>query len=108
MSVLAYTVSNMSSSRYATLDALDALDAAFDEVAALPFHTLTRVELLDGLDRLAAHEKRLIGMQQRLLGQLAVLPQHRAGALAETLARRLRISPGEAQRRLTEATRLAS
>jgi hypothetical protein len=98
----------MSSSRYAIIDALDALDAAVTGVAALPFHTLTRAEVLEVLDRLAAHEKRLAGLQQRLLGQLAAQAAPRGSALAETLARRLRISPAEAQRRLAEATRLAS
>ncbi|MGV0812103.1 hypothetical protein ABQF34_09100 [Mycolicibacterium boenickei] len=86
-------------------DALDHLHAACKEIDALSVHALTRSELQEVLSRLDAGEKRLATAQQRLLGRMvasgtASPPRFDAAAV---LARRLRISPAEAQRRIAAA-----
>ncbi len=86
-------------------DALDHLNAACKEIDALSVHALTRSELQEVLSRLDAGEKRLATAQQRLLGRMvatdrAAPPRFDAAAM---LARRLRISPAEAQRRIADA-----
>ncbi|MDV3130190.1 DUF222 domain-containing protein [Mycobacterium sp. 21AC1] len=86
-------------------DALDHLASACREIDALSVHGLTRSELQEVLSRLYAGEKRLAAVQQRLLGRMvatgtAAPPQFNP---AGVLARRLRISLGEAKRRIEEA-----
>lgn len=99
------TLSNMSSKKDWTA-ALDAVDHAHRAVAALPFHTLRPVDqraLLVALDELA---KLLTARQRHLLAQMTAGPPpvEFAGApWADVLARRLRISVGEAQRRIADA-----
>ena len=86
--------------------ALDIVDRAHRAVAALPFHTLQPADqraLLISLDEL---EKVLAATQRQLLGHMVTGPPpvEFAGApWAKVLARRLRISEGEAQRRITQA-----
>jgi hypothetical protein len=86
--------------------ALDSVDRAHRAVAALPFHTLKPADqraLLVGLDEL---EKLLAATQRQLLAHVVTGPPpvEFAGApWAKVLARRLRISEGEAQRRIAEA-----
>lgn len=86
--------------------ALDAVDRAHRAITALPFHTLSPVDqrtLLVELDKL---DKELSALQRRLLGRLVAEPppvQFAGAPWAEVLARRLRISVGEAQRRIAEA-----
>ena len=86
-------------------DALEHLSAACKEIDALSVHALTRAELHEVLSRLDAGEKRLATAQQRLLGRMvatntAAPPRFDPAAV---LARRLRISPAEAQRRIADA-----
>ncbi|WP_264077183.1 hypothetical protein [Mycolicibacterium houstonense] len=87
-------------------EALDHLNAACKEIDALSVHALTRSELQEVLSRLDAGEKRLATAQQRLLGRMvaagaAAPPRFDAAAM---LARRLRISPAEAQQRIAAAS----
>ncbi|WKG02469.1 hypothetical protein [Mycolicibacterium sp. HK-90] len=87
-------------------DALEHLNAACKEIDALSVHALTRSELQEVLSRLDAGEKRLATAQQRLLGRMvasgnASPPRFDAAAM---LARRLRISSAEAQRRIAAAS----
>ncbi|MFV1360069.1 MULTISPECIES: hypothetical protein [Mycolicibacterium] len=86
-------------------EALDHLNAACKEIDALSVHALTRAELHEVLCRLDAGEKRLATAQQRLLGRMvatetAAPPRFDPAAV---LARRLRISPAEARRRIAAA-----
>lgn len=99
------TLSNMSS-KNEVLTALDAADVAWQKLAALPIHTLRPADQRALLIRLDAMEKRLAATQRRILGSVVAgpTPVEFAGApWAEVLARRLRISVGEAQRRITDA-----
>ncbi|MHC9294942.1 DUF222 domain-containing protein [Mycobacterium sp. LTG2003] len=86
-------------------DALEHLATACKEIDALSVHALSRSELQEVLSRLHAGEKRLATVQQRLLGRMVATataspPQFDPAAV---LARRLRISLGEAKRRISEA-----
>jgi hypothetical protein len=88
------------------LTALNAADAAWQALAALPVHTLPPRDQRAVLIRLDAMEKTVGALQRRLLGALVAgpTPIEFAGApWAEVLARRLRISVGEAHRRISEA-----
>jgi hypothetical protein len=86
--------------------ALDALDAAFDKVLDLPLHSLTwseRIQLLRQIDRMG---KEMAAFDRRLLGRLiteAAPAQFGGATWAEVLARRLRISRAEAERRVAAA-----
>ncbi len=94
------------SSKKEVMSALDAVDHAHRAVAALPFQSLQPADQRALLVRLDALAKQLAVMQRRLLGQMVAGPPpvEFAGApWAEVLARRLRISVGEAQRRIAEA-----
>ncbi|WP_229481398.1 hypothetical protein [Mycolicibacterium mageritense] len=86
-------------------DALDHLNAACREIDALSVHALTRTELQEVLSRLNAGEKRLATAQQRLLGRMVATHNVSPPRFdpAEVLARRLRISPAEARRRIADA-----
>jgi uncharacterized protein DUF222 len=87
--------------------ALDAVAAAYRHLMSLPLEALSRPEkqaLLKVHDEL---EKKLKALDRRLIGQLISDgdPAVFGGATwAEVLSRRLRISPGEAQRRIAEAS----
>ncbi|OMC41736.1 hypothetical protein A5740_21790 [Mycobacterium sp. GA-1841] len=87
-------------------DALDHLNAACKEIDALSVHALTRSELQEVLSRLNAGEKRLATAQQRLLGRMVATDNVSPPRFdpAAVLARRLRISPAEAQRRIAAAS----
>jgi hypothetical protein len=105
VSVLVSTLSNMSSKKD-WIAALDAVDYAHRAVSVLPFQTLQPADQRALLVRLDALEKLLAVRQRQLLGQMVAGPPPRefAGApWAEVLARRLRISIGEAQRRIADA-----
>ncbi|WP_166906330.1 hypothetical protein [Mycobacterium sp. DL440] len=86
-------------------DALDHLNAACKEIDALSVHALTRAELHEVLSRLDAGEKRLATAQQRLLGRMVATDNASPPRFdpAGVLARRLRISPAEARRRIADA-----
>ncbi|GJF09850.1 hypothetical protein NGTWS0302_04340 [Mycolicibacterium cyprinidarum] len=86
--------------------ALDVVDDAFRTLAAVPFQRLRPGDQRALLLRLDATEKQLTALQRRLLGRMVATPpppQFAGAAWAEVLARRLRISVGEAQRRIAEA-----
>jgi hypothetical protein len=105
MSDLRTIVSNMSSNNEVTA-VLDAADDAFRALAALPFQSLRPGDQRAVLIRLDAMEKQLTGLQRRMLGRMVAAPppvQFAGAPWAEVLARRLRISVGEAQRRIAEA-----
>lgn len=98
-------VSNMSS-KDEILTALDAADVAWQALTALPIHTLRPADQRAVLIRLETMDKKLAALQRRLLGSMVAgpTPVEFAGApWAEVLARRLRISVGEAQRRIADA-----
>ena len=86
--------------------ALDAINDGYRTVAAFPLETLTRSEKHSLLARLEELDKEWVALDRRLIGQLIAEgdPAVFGGASwADVLSRRLRISPGEAQRRITEA-----
>ncbi|MBB2989288.1 hypothetical protein FHR72_000745 [Mycolicibacterium iranicum] len=94
------------SSKKEVIAALDAVDRAHRAVSALPFQSLSPADQRALLVRLEAVTKQLSVMQKRLLGQMVAGPppvQFAGAPWAEVLARRLRISVGEAQRRIAEA-----
>lgn len=98
-------MSNMSSNEK-VFAVLDAADVAWQALASLPIHTLGPRDQRALLIRLDAMDKKLAALQRRLLGALVAEPPpvEFAGApWAQVLARRLRISVGEAQRRIAEA-----
>jgi hypothetical protein len=113
LSVGRRTVPNMSSilasdrdlERTIVGEALDHLNAACKEIDALSVHALTRSELHEVLCRLDAGERRLATAQQRLLGRMVATQTASPPRFdpAAVLARRLRISPAEARKRIADA-----
>ncbi|MBU9763482.1 hypothetical protein FR943_06450 [Mycobacterium sp. TNTM28] len=87
-------------------EALDHLHAACKEIDALSVHALTRSDLQEVLSQLDAGERRLAAVQQRLLGRMVASDSVSPPRFdpVGVLARRLRISPAEAQRRIAEAS----
>jgi len=86
--------------------AVDALDAAFDTLAGLPLETLPHRDQLTILDRLEVLRRRHPALDHRLLAHLAAHASPialGAKSMADVLAERLRLSSGEARRRLAEA-----
>lgn len=98
-------ISERSIERQAVGDAFDQLNAACKEFDALAVHAMTRAELQEVLSRLHAGEQRLVSVQQRLLGRMVATNTAAPPKFdpAEVLARRLRISPAEARRRIADA-----
>ena len=97
----------MSSSREQITVALDAVDAGYRKLASLPVETLSRPDKQELLMRLQQFDRTQKALDRRVIGRLvaeADPAQFGARSWAEVLARRLRISPGEAQRRIAEAT----
>lgn len=89
------------------LDAADDALSAFQALTDLPVHTLRPADQRALLLRLDAMERRLAALQRRLLARLVTGPppvQFAGAPWAEVLARRLRISIGEAEKRIAEAT----
>jgi hypothetical protein len=96
----------MSSSREKITAALDAAETSYRKLAALPLEALSRPDKQALLNRLGELEKKMTALDRRLIGQLVTEgdPALFGGAAwADVLSRRLRISRGEAQRRITEA-----
>lgn len=96
----------MSSTREEVIAALDAVEASQRKLAALPLEALTRPDKQALLKRLEELDKKMTTLDRRLIGQLLTEgdPAVFGGASwADVLSRRLRISPGEAQRRIAEA-----
>jgi len=98
----------MVSNKAEWIAALDAAADAQNAVARIPWQALTAAERRALLKRMDELDQLLAGTQRRLLATViaeSAPAQFGAGSWAEILARRLRISVGEAQRRVAEATR---
>lgn len=96
----------MRSNREQIIAALDAAEASYRALAALPLEALTRPEKTELLQRLEEIDKKIAALDRRLIGQLITQgdPAMFGGkSWADVLSRRLRISPGEAQQRIAEA-----
>jgi hypothetical protein len=87
---------------------LDRLDADVDDLTELSFDALTTPELLRMLERLEKVARRLPVAGHGLINQLVqqATPAELGGKLSHALADRLRISRGEASRRVAEAADL--
>ncbi|UXA09061.1 HNH endonuclease [Mycobacterium sp. SMC-2] len=93
------------SSREEIVEVFDALDDDVDRLCALSFDVLTTAERLRALERLERAYRRLRAPQHALINQLdaQASAQELGGSLRCGLADRLRITTGEAARRLGEA-----
>jgi len=91
--------------RESVVAAFDALDADVDAIGALGFDALTTPELLGLLERLERVRRVLPAVEHGVINQLRqqASPVELGGSLAHGLANRLRITRGEAQRRIDEA-----
>ena len=88
--------------------AFDALDAAFDGVAALDFEALTTPEQLALLERCERVRRRVPAIEHPLINSLArqATPDELGGKLSHAIAERTLISRAEAARRINEAADL--
>jgi Domain of unknown function (DUF222) len=96
----------MRSDRDLIVEALDAIEAGYRAVAAFPLEALTRSERHALLARMEELDKKWVALDRKLIGQLVAEGDpavYGAASWADVLSRRLRISAGEAQRRITEA-----
>jgi hypothetical protein len=95
-------------SREEIVAVLDALDAAVDRACELSFDALTTPERLRILERLEQVARRMPVPQHALINQLAEQSDETelGGRLPRALADRLRITRGEAARRVAEAADL--
>jgi hypothetical protein len=96
----------MRSDKDRIIAALDAADASYRELASLPLEALSRREKTEFLKRLGEIDKKTAALDRRLIGQLITHgdpAMFGAASWADVLSRRLRISPGEAERRIAEA-----
>ncbi|HYB35406.1 MAG TPA: DUF222 domain-containing protein, partial [Mycobacterium sp.] len=91
--------------RESVVAAFDALDADVETVTALGFEALTTPERLRLLERLERVRRLLPVAEHELINQLRqqAAPVESGGSLAHALANRLRITRGEATRRINEA-----
>ncbi|BBY18884.1 hypothetical protein MLIT_44760 [Mycolicibacterium litorale] len=88
------------------MDAMDAADALSARLAALPVAGMSRADAQAALTRLSRLRGQVQDVERRLTGRLVASgtpSQFGARTWAEVLSQRLRISPGEAQRRIAEA-----
>jgi hypothetical protein len=94
-----------SSDREEIEEVFDALEADVDRVCKLSFEALTTPELLRMLARLEKVARRLPVPGHGLINQLVqqATPQELGGKLCHVLAGRLRITGGDANRRVAEA-----
>ena len=98
--------SNMRSTRDEVIAALDAVEASQRKLAALPLEALTRPEKQALLKRLEELDRKRKAFDRRLVGRLITEGDPAvfgAASWADVLSRQLRISPGEAQKRIGEA-----
>jgi len=96
----------MRSDKELIIAALDSIKDGYRAVAAFPLETLSRSEKHALLVRLEELDKDWVAVDRRLIGQLVAEgdPTVFDGiSWTDVLSRRLRISRGEAQRRITEA-----
>jgi hypothetical protein len=93
---------------YEVVEAFDALDAAVQRCAALSFDRLTTPERLVVLARSETVRRRLPTLEHELINQLVEqsVPAELGGRPPQVLADRLRITRGEATRRIKEAADL--
>ncbi|UUO02162.1 hypothetical protein M4D79_00570 [Mycolicibacterium novocastrense] len=80
-------------------DVLTSLESLYRELATLRLDGLTRTELYALIEQLDKLDNQVAALERRLFGRLLL----DRGATPRDVARRLRISPGEAQRRLGQA-----
>src|SRR5271165_2717018 len=85
--------------------AFDALDAALDTIAALQFDALTIPQHFRALERLERARRRMPFPEHQIINQISqqATPAEIGGALPKVLANRLRITKGEASRRIKDA-----
>ena len=83
------------------VDVLTSVETTYREVAALPLEKLSRTDVYALLERLDKLERQRAALDRKLMGRLLV----EGGPSVRDVARRLRVSPGEMQRRLSEAVR---
>jgi hypothetical protein len=98
--------SDSGSDREAVIAVFDELDAVVDKMLALSFDAVTTEEKLALQNRLDRNLRRAPAVEHRLVGALAAeaSPTALGGtSLTEVLATRLRISKGEARRRIRHA-----
>src|SRR5260370_25569783 len=97
-----------SSSREEIEEVFGALHTAVSQLCALSFDALTTPERLNLLERLEVETRRLPVAQHALLNQLAAQASDTelGGKLSRVLANRLRLTPGDASRRVAEAADL--
>ncbi|MEZ0367149.1 HNH endonuclease signature motif containing protein [Mycobacterium sp. pUA109] len=94
--------------REAIVEVFDDLDAAMKRALELDFDALTTPECLNVLERCETLRRQLPAVEHPLVNQLAQRAERSelGGKLAWALADRLRITRGEARRRIGEATDL--
>ncbi|MFV9632752.1 hypothetical protein [Mycobacterium neumannii] len=80
-------------------DVLTRLESLHRELASVRLDGLTRTELYALIEQLHKVDNQVGALEQRLFGRLLL----DRSATPRDVARRLRISPGEAQRRLDQA-----
>ena len=88
------------------MDAMDTVEALSTRLGTLPVAGMSRAEAQAVTIRLGRLREQLQEVERRLTGRLVASgspSQFGARTWAEVLAQRLRISPGEAQRRIAEA-----
>ncbi|ORB63050.1 DUF222 domain-containing protein, partial [Mycobacterium shinjukuense] len=97
-----------SSSREEIVAVFDALDAALDRALDLSIDVLTTPECLTMLERCETLRRRLPAIEHPFINKLAdqADPSELGGKLPFALAERLRITRGEAARRIGEAAEL--
>jgi hypothetical protein len=97
----------MSSNKVEITAALDVLEDSYRKLASLPLEALSRPEKQELLRWFEKLDKKMKALDRRLIGKLISEgdPAVFGGASwADVLSRRLRISPGEAQRRIADAS----
>jgi len=93
----------MTTTKDQIIGALEAVESGYRALSVLPLEALSRSDRYAVLERLETFDKASAGLSRRLIGRLLAEadPASEVGALS----RRLRISPGDARRRVTEAER---
>ena len=81
------------------VDVLTSVEATYKEVAALRLEKLSRTDLYALLARLDKLDRQRAALDRRRVGRLLAV----GGPSAKDVAKRLRISPGEVQRRSMRA-----
>src|SRR6201998_2792572 len=94
-----------SSSREEIVEVFNALDADLDRLCELSFDVFTTPERMRALERLERATRRLRAPEHALINQLDAQAgdEQLGGTLRSALADRLRITKGEAGRRIAEA-----